>query len=279
MRVLVLLILVCVAKSAFAQLDTIYTNRDKIPCTVKEVTPDAIRFTYPNETLENSLYKNTIRKIVFKSGREQVFSESSSLTQVNDIADYPKVAITQLEGEIKGLYKVGEVSASSRGGSAYSNVDRVKERALNKLKMEAVMRGGNLIYMGYQNTEGNKYGGYFQASKAAETIYTGVAYSDNLPNKDDFTARVSGKDFFESNRQVVLLKGTAITKSEYSLTTLTSRVQITRVYTDGNQLFIEGRLSGYANNVFQVVRYDTDTFTLLIEDKNRLVNIIASFKQ
>jgi len=57
-------------------------------CTVKEITPDAVKFSYPNEDLINSVYKNTIQKIVFKSGRVQVFAESTYFKTVNNIDDY-----------------------------------------------------------------------------------------------------------------------------------------------------------------------------------------------
>jgi hypothetical protein len=63
---------------ATAQVDTIYTNGEKIACSVKEITPDAVKYAYLGEDLINSVYKSTIQKIVFKSGRVQTFAEASS---------------------------------------------------------------------------------------------------------------------------------------------------------------------------------------------------------
>lgn len=279
MRYLILPFLCLLALKSIAQSDTIYTNQEKIPCTIKEVTPDAIQFAYPGESVTNTLYKNTIQKVVFKSGRVQTFSESHSLATISSITDYPKVTITQVEGETKGLYKIGEVSSSSRGGSVYSNVDRVKERALNKLKMEAVMRGANLIYMSYQSTEGNKYGGYFQAAKAAETVYSGVAYSNSVLNKADIVQKLSGVDLLMSTSQVVLLKGTAITKSEYTIEATTVDIRVKRVYEENSQVFLDATIRGFDSNTFRVVRYDANTVTVLAENKNRIVNLIAPLKQ
>ncbi len=271
--------LVALSNLAVAQIDTIYTSNEKIGCTVKEVTPDAVQFVYPGETVVNSLYKNTIQKIAFRSGRVQQFSESLTLAPITDISEYDKVKITQVESELRGLYKVGDVSSSARGGSVYSNVDRVKERALNKLKMEAVMRGGNLIYMGYQKTDGNQYGSYLQAARSAETIYTGTAYSNNLPAKNEFVNRLAGADLLTSSIQVVLLKGMAITKSEYSVESNSVLVSIRRAYEEGGQLFVDGMIQGFDSNVFRVIRYDVDGFTLLAENKRKLVNYIVRFRK
>jgi hypothetical protein len=45
-----------------AQVDTIYSNNIKIACTVKEITPDAVKYTYPGEDLLNSVYKSTAKR-------------------------------------------------------------------------------------------------------------------------------------------------------------------------------------------------------------------------
>ena len=274
-------LLVCVlfcSLTTVAQVDTIYTNSERIACSIKEITPDAVQFSYPGESVQNSLYKNTINKIVFRSGRTQVFSESISLAPILNIEDYEKVTITQVEGEVKGLYKVGEVSSSSRGGSVYSNVDRVKERALKKLKMEAVMRGANMIYMAYQKTDGNQYGGYFQAAKTAETIYTGTAYSNTTPNKAEFFRKIGSADLLTSNKQITLLKGMAISKSEYETDMVSTEIRIKRSFEEGSQLYLEATIRGFESNKFRVVRFDASTFTLLAEDKKKVVNYTVAFK-
>src|SRR5678815_2087658 len=74
--------------NCIAQSDTIYTNTEKIPCTVKEVTADAVKFIYPNEEIINTVYKNTIQKIVFKSGRVQTFAEATNYKTVNGATEY-----------------------------------------------------------------------------------------------------------------------------------------------------------------------------------------------
>lgn len=86
-----------------AQNDTIFLNNKKIICSVNEITTDAVKFTYPNETLTNSIYKNTIQSISFSSGRIQKFNESTSYKSVDNVSDFDNVSITRVEGEIKGF--------------------------------------------------------------------------------------------------------------------------------------------------------------------------------
>src|ERR1700761_4316980 len=89
----------------YAQMDAVVLNNQRIACSVKEVTPDAIKYTFPGEDVINSVYKNTVQKIIFKSGRVQTFAEATSYKEVNNVMDYDKVTITSVESEVKGLFK------------------------------------------------------------------------------------------------------------------------------------------------------------------------------
>ena len=60
---LLLLITFTTCSTAFCQLDTIYSNNEKLAVNVKEITEDAVKYTYPNEDLINTSYKNTIHFI------------------------------------------------------------------------------------------------------------------------------------------------------------------------------------------------------------------------
>jgi len=90
-------IVALISGSLAAQTDTIFSNNEKIACTVKEITPDAVKFIYPDEELINTVYKNTIQKIVFKSGRVQVFAEATSYKTVSSVEDFENVTITEDE--------------------------------------------------------------------------------------------------------------------------------------------------------------------------------------
>src|ERR1017187_4120150 len=120
---------ICLVMKCFGQADTIFSNNEKIPCNVKEITPEAVRYSFPGEELINSVYKNTVQKIVFKNGRVQTFAESTSFKKVDSVGDFDNVTITAVENEILGLYKLGDVSSKAKGTTVYSNQVRVKERA------------------------------------------------------------------------------------------------------------------------------------------------------
>jgi hypothetical protein len=106
---------------SFAQVDTVVSNNQKIACSIKEVTPDAVKYTYPGEDVINTIYKNTVQKIIFKSGRVQTFAESTSYKSVQSVMDYNNVTITTIENEVKGLYKLGDVSSKAKGTTVYSS--------------------------------------------------------------------------------------------------------------------------------------------------------------
>lgn len=187
-----------------SQNDTIYSNRERIACTIKEVTPEAVRFTYPGEDLVNAVYKNSIQKIVFKSGRVQIFSEATSFKKVNSVDDFDKVTVSQVEGEVRGLFKLGDVSAKAKGATNLSNQERVKERAYQKLKMGAAMMGGNVIYLTQVRTEGNRPGNYYQSGSSTETSLSGVVYTNQLWDYSAFQKAVGDKVNFMSTQRVKL---------------------------------------------------------------------------
>ena len=95
MKIRFTILLSFITSVCLAQLDTIYLANEKLAVEIKEVGVDAVKFTYPKEDIANSIFKNSIQKIVFKSGRVQVFSETTNFKKVNSIKDwewcpYPK---------------------------------------------------------------------------------------------------------------------------------------------------------------------------------------------
>ena len=128
MKKLITAILVCMVFTLQAQqnFDKIYTGGKVIECTVKEVTPDAVKYSYPNEELINTIYKNTITRIEFKSGRVETFSETATLQTVTSCLDWEKVNVTQLEYEVKGLFKLGDVSAKAKGATQSCTINQTR---------------------------------------------------------------------------------------------------------------------------------------------------------
>lgn len=269
-KTIILLILICITFKINAQKDTIYTNNEKIICNIKEITADAIKFTYPEEEILNTVYKNTIQKIAFKSGRTQVFAEATSFKKLKSAEDYENITISQVEGEIKGLFKVGEVHSKAKGTTTLSSMERVKGRAYKKLKIVAAMKGANIIYLTQQNTTGNEAGGYYQSGKSTETNLAGIGYTNVLPNYDDFYKIFGVKKEYTSFQELNL----GGSDSDMSIGKDNSRVSIQKIYNENGLIMIEATIEGVkSTNIFRVVYFDNETFTVVYEKKETIYNL------
>ncbi|NWJ52202.1 MAG: hypothetical protein HXX14_15205 [Bacteroidetes bacterium] len=263
-------IAILIAAICFGQSDTIFSNNQKIACSVKELTPDAVKYTYPGEDLINSIYKNSVQKIVFKNGRVQTFAEATSYKTVASVNDYENVTITQVEGEVKGLFKIGDVSSKAKGTTTLSNQERVKERAYKKLKIQAAMMGANIIYLTNQRTEGNKMGGYFQSGSTAETNLTGIAYTNQLPDIEDFKKIIADKRDFQAVFETKLWSSA----SDMSLAALENKFTISEITNENGLIMIKGQLEGVSSySKFRVVSFTKEFFNIFYEDKSTVYNI------
>jgi len=269
-RMLSALIGICISTLSFGSIDTIITNNNKIPCNVREITPDAVKYSYEGEELINSIYKNSVQKIIFKSGRVQTFAEATSFKVINNVEDFDNVTITQVESEIKGLYKIGDVSSKAKGTTNLSNQERVKERAYRKLKIGAAMMGANIIYLTNQRTEGNKYGGYYQSGSSAETNLTGIAYTNLLPNFEEFNKLIGERKEFLAIAHAKLWSSA----SDMSISNIERNFTIDNIQNKNGLIIISGELQGERDfDKFRVVSFDKDSFNIYYEDKSTVYNI------
>lgn len=259
-----------------AKYDTIYTNDERMACTIKEITPDAVKYSYPDEDLVNAVYKNTIQKIVFKSGRVQIFAESTSLRTINSADDYDYVSLSHVESEVKGLYKIGDVGAKARGTTIYSNMQKVKERGIRKMKIQAAMMGGNEVYLTQEATSTN-----FIASPTS-TNMAGVAYSNRLPSYEGFMTILNSKMKFKMMKYMVDKLGT----DDYDLVKMadTGLVLMNKVYNDNGFIMMDAHVEGFetVTNIFKVVYYSNDGFILECTDnsdifENTIYNVRVKF--
>jgi hypothetical protein len=256
----------------FAQMDTVVTNNQKIACSVKEITPDAVKYTFPGEDVMNSVFKNTVQKIIFKSGRIQTFAEATSYKSITGVMDFDKVTITSVESEVRGLFKLGDVSSKAKGTTVYSNQERVKDRAYRKLKIQAAMIGANIVYLSNQRTEGNKYGGYFTSGSAAETNLTGIAYSNILPDYDQFKKLIGTKSDFTAVQKYEL----GGSDSDVSQDNINKPFRITNITNENGIVLIEGELKGESNtNSFQLVNFSESGFNISYKHKGTAYNIVV----
>jgi len=257
--------------ATYAQTDTVISNNQKIACSIKEITPDAVKYTFPGEDVINTVYKNTVQKIIFKSGRVQTFAEATSYKSVLNVMDYNNVTTTMVESEVRGLFKLNDVSSKSKGTTVYSSQERVKDRAYRKLKIQAAMFGANIVLLTNQRTEGNKYGGYFSSSSTAETNLTGIAYSNQLPDYEKFKASIGSNTNFTAIKRFEL----GASDSDVSQDDVNKPFTISKITNDNGITIIEGRLKG-ENDVylFQLANFNNDSFAIAYKYKGAAYNYI-----
>ena len=269
-----LTIILITSVECFAQTDTLTINNEKISCSIKEITEDAVKFSYPGEDLINTVYKNTVQKIVFKNGRIQKFVETTSFKKVSNVDDYENVTMTAVESEVKGLFKLGDLGAKAKGTTTLSNQERVKERAYRKMKIEAAMMGANIVYLLNQRSEGNKYGGYFQSGSTTETSLTGVAYTNQLPNLEDFKRLVNNRsDFITLEKNELWSSDSDVTK-----TTPKKEFKVFNIINDNGIITIVGQLAGVKKyNKFRLSNFTEEYFSIFYKDKSKAYNYKIGF--
>jgi len=272
----ILLFLIFLSTSfCYAQMDTVVLNNQRIACSVKEITPDAVKYTFPGEDVVNSVYKNTVQKIIFKSGRVQTFAESTSYKSITNVMDYDKVTITSVESEVRGLFKLSDVSSKAKGTTVYSNQERVKERAYRKIKIQAAMFGANIIYLSNQRTEGNKYGTYYTSGSTAETNLTGIAYSNILPDYDKFKGLIGTRTSFTAVQKFEL----GGSDSDVSQSNINKSFKINNITNENGIILIEGELKG-ENDVtsFQLASFNDDSFNIAYKYKGAAYNFLIKIR-
>lgn len=172
--------------SISAQVDTIYSlNGEILPVNIKEITEKSVKFSYPNEDFLITISNNSILKIRFKSGRIQEFVSHLNLKSVNSCLDWENVQISNIESEVNGLMKIKNIGAKAKGMTGLSSLAKLQDRAFNKLKMQAAMMGGNIIYIIEQNTEDALWGGKYSSSKSPSVTISGICYTSTKVKKSN----------------------------------------------------------------------------------------------
>lgn len=148
-------------------------NNETLSVHVVTVGEQNISFTYPNETVVNTLSKNQIKEIDFASGRVQAITERVTITGEQD---WEKVLITTLESDVSGLVRKGELRAKATGGSTFSNQANIDARATEKLKKQAAKIGAHIVLIQSQNTQRASFGNVGQMGQGPSSLKQGVAY-------------------------------------------------------------------------------------------------------
>ena len=274
-----ILLLLSVYSNCFSQttqLDSMFTSEGLILANVKTVEAEVVNYAYPNEEVITSIYKNTVLKMRFKSGRIQTFKEAFALKNVNSAYDYEQVSITGLEGETKGLIKLDEVFTKAVGTMVFSNITQVKERAFRKMKIQAAMLGGNLVYMLDQSTVGNQVGSQYQSGKATETILSGIVYTNALPKLDDVKKFIGNKKYLQS--YVYISIGQNSTEIDNVSETMPV-FELGNIYEDRGLVYLNARAKSIDNQIFRVSFADKDKIGIVWRDGKRIYNIYFNPEQ
>lgn len=173
--------------------DLLYLLDGQKEVKIKEVGLISIKYTHPNEETVYTISKHQVSKIVFASGREEVFE--SPIKEVNGLDDFKKVFITYNPEDISGLQPKGQLFSKATGVTTLSSINQVNNRALDKLKIEAAMIGANVVFVGNTFQRGNQYGGENQAGSATQTSFSGVGYSTKEINPQVLKSMVESRTF------------------------------------------------------------------------------------
>lgn len=176
---LLLLAITTLGGSALAQeepkLDTIYLlgQRKKL-VNVKSIYYSEIQYVDPETGEQKSMKTKNIQKIIFESGRKEVFNEP--LVQSLNEKDWQNVVLTHKKKDVKDLYRLGTVKGeSSKRNRTAKSAERT---AVIRMKRRAANMGGVMILV----TEKESQGGFGEVP----TFYIeGEVYSFEKPKKED----------------------------------------------------------------------------------------------
>ncbi|MEJ8758081.1 hypothetical protein WG947_13800 [Pontibacter sp. H259] len=242
---------------------------------MKEITPELVKYTNPGEDVLNSVYKNVVQKIVFKSGRVEVFAEAAAYKKVNVWREFEKVLLTQAEKDINGLIRIGDISTIEQGGSMFSNLAKIEDRAQRNLKIVAAMMGGNIIYIRHQDVQGSRYGTpiygtAIAVNKPMEAFIAGIVYTNEPANADAFRKVIGDKKEFQATESA------SFTGNANDVRVYPSKRKFTvkEVKIDNDLLIVDGALEGASKyKSFKVASFDKEYFHVYYEDKGTAYNI------
>jgi hypothetical protein len=179
-----------------AKTDSIFTNEGLVLANVKDITLEVIKYSFPEEELSVSIHKNAVQKIIFKSGRTQLFITDLGLNTINNAYEYEKVKFTRFSDETKGLIKINEIFATVTNSSSFSDAATTREKGLRKLKIQAAMLGGNLVYVTEDTGQLNSYWTGYHVNTPRESVATGGVFTNKSLNVNDFKGFIGDKKEF-----------------------------------------------------------------------------------
>jgi len=254
-----------------AQTDTVFINNQKVPCLVKEVTPDMVKFILPGEQVLNSVYLTTVQKIVFQNGRVQTFAEANYHKVITSVMDYDNVTVAASNDDIQGMYAVASVSVKSTGVPAYSTAENVKDRAYQRIKVQAAMYGANMVYVTSQSAAGSD----LDEGASPVVELSGTAYSARLPDIEKFRKLIEGKN----NLWATMVYKIGMYNGGLSHDPITKPFKIYNVKNENGVVKLDADLDGEKNvHLFQLAGFDTTGFNIAYAYNRTTYNLRISWQ-
>lgn len=260
---------------AQAQTDKLYLKDEIKEVKVEEVGSNFIKFKYPNENAAYTISKYQVDKIVFASGREEIFE--SPFKPVNSVEDFENVYLSYTPQDVEGLKSLGQVFSKATGVTTLASINNVNNRAVRKVKMEAAMLGGNVVLIGNTFQRGNQYGNENVPGNATMTSISGTAYTTSPRNYNKETV----KDFLV-NFQFVLLKKDKLNRNAFDKKTSIEVIydsnmnaklfSFDEVYEKDGFLYVKARNLRPKSGELRVLFANEENITLVKQHKNSIYN-------
>jgi len=263
-----LFVMVLCCSSAFPQnRDTIFTYNEMIICKIKEVADENVKFSYPDEDILVSINKNRIKNISYSSGRKEVFVESTGYKEIKGWEDWEKVLTTNIDDEVDGLYKLGDVSSKVKAGTVLANLNKIKNKAIRKIKIRAAMIGANVVYLSSDHTKGHHYEPWSDdCTETAEVLLTGVAYSNRTLNIEEFEKVVKCRNNFRLKKIVQMPFNR---KRPTILSGKMRPVNLSNYTIEGFHVFVD-----FEKEKYRVISCDLNEIIIMRQGKRRTYNYI-----
>ncbi|MDR3287439.1 MAG: hypothetical protein LBT27_08345 [Prevotellaceae bacterium] len=126
MKKYLMILIALISSSIVYSQDKIFTHKgDSIICKVTEMGEKSIKYKYAGEELVNSMTRNLVSQVKFANGRIQKVTDKVIVTSE---LDWDKVMITNIESEVDGLTRVGEIMAKASSGWSTTNQGKTEKK-------------------------------------------------------------------------------------------------------------------------------------------------------
>lgn len=259
--ILALMFFICL--TGFAQTDTIFSNNQKISCKSIKIKTDSITYKSIGTEISYSIAKKEVDKIIYKNGKVFSVKEDISLKHIDGVANFNDVVISFTPSDTSKCIKIHEMAIPFNYGQ--SGDSKYREKIYRIFRMNAAMRGANLVYIPEQifvDTDG--------LIDSSITQLYGTAYASNLPSFDAFEKKIGEKNEFNATEQWYMPLGK---KDVYQLY-FSGKLIIDEITEQNGFISITGELKGFPKvSSFQLIAISSKFFTINFISDNNLYNV------